>query len=104
MAAVPKLHPLLFEPGEFDLTVLERAVIAAPGEQAVRPGDRMAGEGTDDDQRQRRHCDAPYKAEAALGSPHEKQGITKLSRRQGKMDEAVDIPGINREFSLDCTP
>src|SRR3954447_17637397 len=23
-------------------------------------------------------------------------------RRQGKMDEAVDIPGINREINVDC--
>ena len=42
------------ELGQFDLPLAKVAVIAAPGEQAVGPGDGMAGKGADDDQRQRR--------------------------------------------------
>src|SRR5690554_7006582 len=51
---VLELGPLLLELSEFRLPLLERMVIAAPGEDSVRAGNRIAGEGADDDQRQRR--------------------------------------------------
>src|SRR5688500_1804500 len=45
---------LLLDLGELDLPLLERAMIATPGEDSIGSGDRMAGKGPDHDQRQRR--------------------------------------------------
>ena len=43
---VPQLGLFLLKNGKLSLPLVQRAVIAAPGEQAVRPGDRMTGERT----------------------------------------------------------
>ena len=64
-----ELRTLLLDLRKLGLPLLQRAVIAAPGEDAVGPGDRMAGEGADDDHRQRRHRRPADQPENALRYP-----------------------------------
>ena len=54
---------------ELRLTLLKRTMIAAPGENPVGAGDRMAGEGSDDDHRQRRHRRPANEPENAVRPP-----------------------------------
>jgi hypothetical protein len=53
---MPELRMLLLDLPKFGLPLLQSAVIAAPREDSVRAGDRMAGECADDDHRQGWHC------------------------------------------------
>ena len=55
IASGDELRMLLFDLRELDLALLQRPVITAPGEDAVRARDRMTGEGADDDHREGRH-------------------------------------------------
>ena len=66
---VPQLGALCLELRQLGLAHVPGAMIAAPGEQAVGPGDRMAGEGADDEQRQRRHAARRISPKLLLGRP-----------------------------------
>ena len=74
--AVAQLRALGLELGELGLALVQAAVIAAPRQQAVGPGDRIAGEIADDDQRQRRHRRTADQSQAARGPSHALQRIT----------------------------
>ena len=78
VGAVLQLRLLLLELRQLGLPLMKSAMIAAPGEYAVRARDRMAGEGADDDQRQRGKRRAADQLEDALGLP---SCIFKESRR-----------------------
>ena len=66
-----QLGALLLDLGELGLTLQESAVIAALGKNSVGPGDRMAGERPDDDQRERRHGRPADQSKALSRSPHD---------------------------------
>src|SRR5690242_20907937 len=92
-----QLRPLLLQLRELRLPLLERAVIAAPGEDSVRSGNGMAGEGADDDQRQRGKCRAANKLENALPTPHG----AKESRRSHKCKQKEWFGGYCGEKLVD---
>ena len=74
-----QLRALGLELGQLGLALVQSAVIAAPGEQSVGPGDRIAGEIADDDQRQRGHRRAADQSQTACCPPHAGQRITMTS-------------------------
>jgi hypothetical protein len=86
-----ELRTLLFELRQFDLSLLERTVIPAPGKEAVRAGDRMTRERSDHDQGQRRQRHPADQSENAVRPPHATQRITKESGTQEEMDKSVSI-------------
>src|SRR5690348_14000187 len=73
-----ELGPLLLKLCKLRLPLLQGAMIAAPGENSVGPGDRVAGERPDDDQRKRRRRRATDQAQTARSTPHD---VMKESRR-----------------------
>src|SRR4051794_34722254 len=80
-----QLRALCLELREFNLALLQRAMVPSPGEDPVGPGDRVAGEGPDDDQRQRRRSRAANELKNAVPTPHDvTRRITMESRRQVK--------------------
>ncbi len=82
---VPQLCALLIEACELGLPVFERAMIATPGKDSVRSSNRMTGERTDNDERQRRHCCAADQSKAPRRTPHDViRRITKESATQVK--------------------
>src|SRR5690348_10662176 len=73
-----ELGPLLLKLCKLRLPLLQGAMIAAPGENPVGPGDRVAGERPDDDQRKRRRRRATDQAQTSRSTPHD---VMKESRR-----------------------
>ena len=65
-----ELGLLLLELRKLNLPLLQSAVITAPGEDSVRPGNGVAGERADDDQRERRKRRPANKFENPLPTPH----------------------------------
>ena len=57
--AMLQLRLLLLQLRKIGVALLESAMVAAPGEDPVRPGNRVAREGSDDDQREGRKRRAP---------------------------------------------
>jgi hypothetical protein len=51
-------------------------MVSAPGEDSIRPGKGMAGEGADNDQRERGERRTADQFEDALSSPHLQRRIT----------------------------
>ena len=92
-----ELRSLLLELREFALPLLERVMIAAPGKDSVRSGNGMAGEGADDDQRQRGKCRAANKFENALPPPN----APKESRRSHKRKQKEWFGGYCGEKLVD---
>ena len=68
---------------KLSLPLVERAVITAPGEQAIRTCDRMAGEGADDNDRQRRHRRPADQSQNAICPLHDSSQESRR-RHEGK--------------------
>ena len=82
---MPKLSAFLIDLRELGFPLLERAMVAAPRENPVRPRDGMSGEGADDDQGKRGRGRAAYQTEALGSSTHPAfERITKESDAQVK--------------------
>jgi hypothetical protein len=82
---MPQLRTLGLELRELRLALLKRPMVAAPREDSVGPGDRMAGKGPDDDQRQRRRRRPANELKDPVPTPQDvTRRITMESRRQVK--------------------
>ena len=77
IGAMLQLRLLLFELRKLGFAMFEGAMVSAPCEHSVRPGDGMASKGSNDNEGQRRERRAPDQLENAVPSPHESQGITR---------------------------
>src|SRR5205085_10528477 len=80
-----ELRMLTLDLRKLGLPLLERMVIAAPGEDPVRPGDGVAGERPHDDHSEGRHrhpADQPQ--DTVRPSYHDVKGIMSESRTQAK--------------------
>src|SRR5512146_921462 len=80
LRAVLELGLLLLQLRKLGLPLLKGTMIAAPGEDPVRPCDRMSGESPDDDQGQRRHCRAANETETPGPTPHDIMTESRASR------------------------
>ena len=92
MRAMPHLRALLFQLRKLRLPFLERAMVAAPCKQSVRPGYRMTRECPDDQKSQRGQRRTADQSKAFRRIPHrENERITPKSPMQGEMDRSVSI-------------
>lgn len=77
---MPQPITLGIQLGEFRLPLLKVAMVTAPGKQAVRTRNRMAREGADDRQRQRRHRRAADQSNALVSCPSHKETESESGR------------------------
>src|SRR5690348_16647936 len=93
-----ELGPLLLKLCKLRLPLLQGAMIAAPGENSVGPGDRVAGERPDHDQRKRRRRRATDQAQTARSTPHD---VMKESRSSPERKQKERFGGYSGDKVVD---
>ncbi len=94
-------EPLFFrlQLGELGLSLLKVAMITAPGEQPVGPGDRIAREIADDQQGQGRPDSPANESDIAFATHRVPTRITKESRTQAKSVSCPRKLGISDDIA-----